>query len=220
MVINQDTYIPERLFITGIDTDAGKSFVTGLLARDIAASGRSVITQKFVQTGNVDYSEDIDVHRRLMGIGMLPEDLDHTTAPEIYSYPCSADLAAKLDNRPIDLDKITRASDTLASRYDILLIEGAGGLMVPLNGQYLTIDYIKEHNLPVVLVTTGRLGSINHTLLSLNALKSSGITLYALAYNRHFDTDKIICDDTTAYLQSWLQNHFPEARFLDFPSVK
>lgn len=220
MVITQDTYIPERLFITGIDTDAGKSFVTGLMARDIAASGRSVITQKFVQTGNVDFSEDIDVHRRIMGIDLLPEDLDHTTAPEIYSYPCSADLAAKLDNRPIDLAKITAASDTLASRYDHLLIEGAGGLMVPLNGQYLTIDYIKEHRLPVVLVTTGRLGSINHTLLSLLAIKTYGIELFALAYNQHFDADKVICDDTTAYLRAWLATHFPEALYLEFPSVK
>ena len=80
---------PSRVFITGIDTDAGKSYATGWLARGMLDAGINVITQKFVQTGNEEFSEDIEVHRRLMGTGILPEDMLHITAPEIFTYPDS-----------------------------------------------------------------------------------------------------------------------------------
>ena len=121
-----------KIFVSGIDTDAGKSYATGYLAKKLAEEGKNVITMKFVQTGNHDYSEDIDVHRHIMGIGMQPVDLDHTTAPVIFSYPCSPQLAARLDNREIDFDLIDRCADRLDNQYDVTLIEGAGGLMVPL----------------------------------------------------------------------------------------
>lgn len=219
MVIEEIEY-PSRLFISGIDTDAGKSYATGWLARSMATSGMKVITQKFVQTGNQGFSEDIDVHRRIMGCGMLEEDLNHLTAPEIFSYPCSPDLAAKIDGRKIDLTKISNASDKLAAKYTHLLIEGAGGLMVPLDGDYLTIDYIQDKGLPVVLVTNGRLGSISHTLLAIDALKHRNIPLFALIYNTHFDKDAVISTDTKEYLQEWLKIHSPETLYIEIPSMK
>ena len=158
-------------FISGIDTDAGKSYCTAWLARQLAESGKRVITQKFIQTGNVGHSEDIDLHRRIMGSGYLPEDREGLTMPEIFSYPCSPHLAARIDRRPIDFQKIEQATDELARRYDIVLVEGAGGLMVPLTEEYLTIDYIADHRYPLLFVTSGRLGSINHTLLALEAIR-------------------------------------------------
>ena len=68
--------------------------------------------------------------------------------PEIFSYPCSPHLAAHIDNRPIDFNKIERSTQELARRYDTVFIEGAGGLMVPLTEEYLTIDYIAEKKIP------------------------------------------------------------------------
>ncbi|MDE5807467.1 MAG: dethiobiotin synthase, partial [Muribaculaceae bacterium] len=97
-----------------------------------------------------------------------------------------------------------------------LLIEGAGGIMVPLKGEYLTIDYIRDHKLPVVLVTNGRLGSINHTLLSLKAIADDGIELFAIAYNSFFDKDKVIGDDTKEYIRNWVSRRFPKAFYLEF----
>lgn len=208
--------LPKKLFITGIDTDAGKSYATGWLAKQAVDSGYSVITQKFVQTGNVGYSEDIQVHRKIMGVEMMPEDLDFTTAPVIFSYPASPDLAARIDNRELDLSVIDQATAILSSRYDTVLIEGAGGLMVPLIGEYLTIDYIRERKLPVVLVTNGQLGSINHTLLSLYAIENQGIDLFAIMYNSFFDKDDTICTDTKRYLKQWISSHFPSAEFIEF----
>lgn len=186
----------QAYFISGIDTDAGKSYVTGYLASLIMKEGKSVITQKFIQTGNTGFSEDIDLHRKIMGVEMLPEDLDHTTAPVIFSYPASAQLAARLDGREIDLAVIDEATRKLKERYDIVLIEGAGGLMVPVTDDFFTIDYVSSRRLPLILVANGVLGSINHTVLSLEAIKARGIELAALIYNEHFDTDRVIAEDT------------------------
>ena len=215
----KDIKFPSRIFITGIDTDAGKSYATGWIARGMIDAGINVVTQKFVQTGNTDFSEDIDIHRKLMGTGMLPEDRLHTTAPEIFTYPASPDLAARIDGRELDLNAISDATDALEEKYGNVLIEGAGGLMVPLKGEYLTIDYMCEHNLPAILVTNGRLGSINHTLLALSALRNAGIRLFAVIYNSHFDKDKIICEDTRNYIRQRLDRHFPDALYLEMPSL-
>lgn len=209
----------QAYFISGIDTDAGKSYVTGYLAARMMKDGQKVITQKFIQTGNTGFSEDIDLHRKLMGTGMLPEDLDHTTAPVIFSYPASAQLAARLDGREIDLDAIDSATTRLKELYDIVLIEGAGGLMVPVTDDFFTIDYVSSRRLPLMLVTNGVLGSINHTILSLEAVKARGIELVALLYNEHFDTDKVISEDTRGFLRRYLSRHFPAARFATVPSL-
>lgn len=96
--------------------------------------GISCITQKMIQTGNIGKSEDIDRHRSIMRSGYLPEDLSGITAPQIFSYPASPHLAAEIDHRQIDLDAISNATDTLRQRYSHVLVEGAGGLMVPLIG--------------------------------------------------------------------------------------
>lgn len=205
-----------RYFVTGIGTDVGKSWATGWLACRYANEGKSVITQKFIQTGNTTASEDIEVHRRIMGISMTEEDREMITAPEIFTYPCSPDLAAKIDNREIDFEKIGKCTEILESRYDVVLIEGAGGIMVPLKGEYLTIDYIKENNLPTIVVTNGQLGSINHTLLTLFAIEKYGIKLSEVVYNHHFDKDEVICKDTIEYLKKYLAKHFPMARFSEF----
>lgn len=206
---------PERLFITGTDTDAGKSYATGWLARKIVAETGSCITQKFIQTGNDEYSEDIEVHRRIMGISPTPEDIDHTTAPVIFSYPASPHLSAMIDKREIDFNLIDRCSDILVKKYHHLLIEGAGGLMVPLTEDYLTIDYIKDHNLATILVSNGRLGSINHTLLALSAIERCGIRLFAVLYNTYFDSDKVIASETRKYIAGYLHKHFPTAHYLE-----
>lgn len=205
-------------FVSGIDTDAGKSYCTAWLAKELANEGHRVITQKFIQTGNVGHSEDIDLHRRIMGTGYLPEDREGLTMPEIYSYPCSPHLAARIDGRPIDFDKIERATLELASRYDRVLVEGAGGLMVPLTEDFLTIDYVAQKRYPLVFVTSGKLGSINHTLLSFEAIQRRGITLDTVLYNLYPPVkDTTIQEDTQVYIQRYLEKYFPETHFLTVP---
>ena len=205
-------------FISGIDTGIGKTYTTGYLAKLWSEQGQQVITQKLLQTGNVDVSEDIQQHREIMGTGWLPEDESKLTMPEIFSYPASPHLATKLDGRDIDFAKIEAATQQLAEKFEVVLLEGAGGLMVPLTTELLTIDYLEQKKFPVILVSSGRLGSINHTLLSLEALKARGLSLYALAYNLNDEAqDSLISKDTSEYLKAYLAKHFPEAQWIDIP---
>ncbi len=196
-------------FVTGIDTDAGKSVVTGVLAREWRQRGERVITQKFIQTGCTALSEDIELHRRLMGIPLQSEDLDGTTCPLVFTYPSSPQLAARIDHRTIEVQRVDESSRKLLESYDTVLLEGAGGLFVPLSDTYSTIDYVAERGLPVILVTSPRLGSINHTVLSLEACRSRGISVARVVYNLYPPTDALIVEDTRRYLLQYLERHHP-----------
>lgn len=202
-------------FVSGIDTDAGKSVVTGVLARTWREQGCRVITQKFVQTGNLSTSEDIELHRRLMGIPLQSEDLDGTTCPLIFTYPSSPQLAARMDGREIDLSLVDRSSRKLLETYDTVLLEGAGGLFVPLTDTYSTIDYVAERNLPLILVTSPRLGSINHTVLSLEACRTRGIEVAMLVYNLYPATAAPIVEDTRRYLQQYMDRYHSSVRWVE-----
>lgn len=204
----------EIIFVSGIGTNVGKSYATGWLANKLNSEKKNAITLKMIQTGNDGYSEDIDIHRKIMGLPLLDEDKDFTTAPIIMTYPASPHLAEKIDHCTIDLSKIDRSTEKLFEKYDTILMEGAGGLMVPITETYTTIDYIREHNLPLALVTNGQLGSISHTLLALEAIKTRQIKLKYVVYNPYFDEDKIIAEETQKYLGEFLKKNFPETEYL------
>lgn len=205
-------------FVSGIDTAIGKTYVTGYLAKLWHEQGQNVMTQKLIQTGNIDISEDIEKHREIMNRGWFAEDHTKLTMPEIFSYPASPHLASQIDGREIDFAKIDHATQQLAERYDVVLLEGAGGLMVPLTQTLLTIDFLVEKQYPIILVSSGRLGSINHTLLSLEAIKRRGLELYALAYNLKDESqDPLISKDTAEYLKGYLVRYFPNAQWIEIP---
>ena len=188
-------------FISGIDTSVGKTAATGAIAKALAQAGKRVITQKMIQTGCEQVSEDIEEHRRIQGIPFTEEDREGWTCPYIFSYPCSPHMAAAKDGRTIDLQVITQATERLRERYEYVLLEGAGGLMVPNNFQSLTIDYIRDQGYPLILVTSGKLGSINHTLLSLFAAEQYGIPVKAIVYNQYPHIDALIEANTLEYLR-------------------
>lgn len=206
------------IFLSGIDTDAGKTFATAYMAKKFMEEGKRVATLKFIQTGCEGSSEDIEAHRRLMGIDSLPEDLDLTTAPIIFSYPASAQLAARIDGKEIDLSLVDKAVEKLAARYDVVIVEGAGGLMVPITDEFFSIDYPATRKLPIALTTNGILGSINHTILSLEAIKNRGLNLEYIIYNHHFDSDSIIAEDTLGFIRRYTERHFPNAKLIEMPS--
>ncbi len=208
-------------FISGIDTDAGKSIATGWLAQRLQSQGIRVITQKLVQTGNISTSEDIARHRAMMGGITLPEDKEGLTATEIFSYPCSPHLAAKIDGRAIDLDRITAATQRLNARYDEVLLEGAGGLMVPLTDELLTIDYLQQCGYPLIFVTGGILGSISHTLLAFEVLASRKINVEHILYNRFPGRNDLTIDNASHdYLKAAAAKMFPSAQWEELPILE
>ena len=194
-------------FISGIDTGVGKTAVTGLMARSLAERGHDVITVKMVQTGNDGFSEDLDMHRRIQGGVRYEEDDRHLTAPQIFKFPSSPLLAASLEGRAVDADAIARAVRQCAERHEIVLVESAGGLDVPLTGSILSVDLAAAEGWPLVLVTGGRLGSINHTLLSLEAAKSRRMKVAGVVHNWCEGADPTIDRDTARttlrYLAKW-----------------
>ena len=202
-------------FISGIDTDCGKTFVTGSLARELMKSGKSVMTQKLIQTGCNGISEDIISHRNLMGIPPLEFDENGLSCPQVFTHPCSPHLAAKIDNKTIDIKLITESSRRLSAEFEILLIEGAGGLAVPITNDYTMADYITEHNLPLIFVTTPKLGSINHTILNLEYCRVKNINLKYLIYNNFGSSDSMIINDTRDYIVRSTRQYFKDCTILE-----
>lgn len=192
----------KKYFITAIDTNAGKTVATGLLAKAMLVEGRQVITAKIVQTGcSEPISEDITEHRRLMGIELTEDDLSGITCPYVFKHPSSPHISARLEGCNIDTTFIDRQFDKLSEKYDTLLIEGAGGIYVPLNDNETILSYIISRKLEVYVVSTARLGSINHTLLTVHTLQSHHVSIAGIIYNTHIHTDPIITKDTFELLK-------------------
>lgn len=203
-------------FITGIDTDIGKTYATAFLLKHF---GGNIISQKLVQTGNQDISEDILTHRKLTNTPLTHFDKDGTTCPYVFAVPASPHLASRLENVVIYPNVITQATQTLQSQYQTVLLEGAGGVFVPLTETLLTLDYVASQGYPVILVTCGRLGSINHTLLSLHAIHSANLPLYGVVFNHYFDDDSLtLSGETQRWLKNYLAKHFPDTLWFDMPS--
>jgi dethiobiotin synthetase len=172
------------IFITGTDTDVGKTLVTGLLAQYLLKQARSVITQKWVQSGCVGFPEDIDTHLSLMG--RTRESIvayQEAVCPYVFALPASAHLAAEVESRSIDLAVIKQAYEQLEAQFDSVLVEGMGGALVPYSRKALLLDLVAELDLPVLIVAKNKLGAINHTLLTVEALQSRGITISGIIFN-------------------------------------
>lgn len=191
-------------FISGIDTGIGKTTATGLMARWLSATGRDAITVKMVQTGNDGFSEDIEAHRSICGGVRFPEDAEGLTAPQIFKFPSSPLLAASLEGRVVDVEAIRHAVRVCAERHDDVLVESAGGLDVPLAEDMLSVDLAADEGWPLVLVTCGRLGSINHALLSLEAAKSRGMKIAGVVHDWCEGADPTIDRDAVATIRRYL----------------
>ncbi len=162
--------LPTRIFVTGTSTDIGKTVVSGVLVAGLRAH-----YWKPVQTG-LNEGTDTDWIRRHTAI---PESRIHR---ETYSLqqPLSPHAAAVLENVEIKLDAFA-IPDVPVDEF--LVVEGAGGIMVPLNRQHYMLDLIKSLNIPVLLVADSQLGTINHTLLSLLQLRRCGIAIVGVVMN-------------------------------------
>jgi dethiobiotin synthetase len=170
------------IFITGTDTGVGKTIVTGLLAGAFKRYGR-VVTQKWVQTGCIGNSTDIETHNSLSGITPDSE-LTAAVNPYCFTLESSPHLAAESEGGVIDTERIKSAYFELAHKFDYVFAEGAGGIMVPLTRDKLVIDIVAELSLTTVLVVENKIGCINHTLLTIEALRSRNIHIAGLIFNQ------------------------------------
>ena len=165
----------KRIFITATNTNIGKTYTTKLLIKEFASRGFSVGVIKPIETGVVEYPADGEellecvkqYNPKLWSLDI--EDI----VPITYRLPASVYVAS--NNTPLDLKKIQHAINEMESLCDIVLIEGAGGLYVPIDENTMMIDLIKKLNASALLVSHGSLGCINDMLLSKKALESEDI---------------------------------------------
>jgi dethiobiotin synthetase len=156
------------LFVTGIGTGIGKTLISAILVQKLQAD-----YWKPIQAGDLDNSDTINVRQ-------LVSNSTSVFHPETYrlAQPYSPHKSAELDGITIDEQTIIQPQTN-----NRLIIEGAGGLMVPLNDHFLMIDLVKQFNAEVILVSQNYLGSINHTLLSIEALKQRNIPIKGIIFN-------------------------------------
>lgn len=163
-------------FVTGTDTGIGKTSVATALALGLKASGNTVAPMKPVQTGCEPgrrcNAPDLD-----FSLATLDQPFEVEMLPYAYEPPCSPHLAAARAKQPIELPVITNAFTSLASRYDQVVVEGAGGVLVPLNATETLLDLMVALDLPIILAARPALGTLNHTLLSLHVLRDAGLTV-------------------------------------------
>lgn len=172
--------LPEGIFITGTDTGVGKTVITAALALSLKNAGLGVGVMKPLQSGSsLPGMTDIEFLRTVLGEKEpSPDDCTYN-----FEAPLSPDAAARLAGETIDTGKIKSAYTRLASSRDVVLVEGAGGLLVPVTGGYLMADLARDLSLPVLVVARPGLGTINHTALTIECARGRGLTVLGFVIN-------------------------------------
>ena len=161
------------LFVTGTDTGVGKTVLTGGIACALRARGHAVGVAKPVQSGALagDPYGDAQLLKRWTRVGESPGEL----APFSFSAPLAPSIAAELEGRVVDRDEAVAHVRAIASRYDAVLVEGAGGLLVPLGQDWTVADLALDLALPVLVVARAGLGTVNHSALTVRVARQLGL---------------------------------------------
>lgn len=185
----------KTIFVTGTDTGVGKTFICAHLLSFFKGRGINTGYQKWVSTGGADDCADLEYCRQAAGLENDPARLD-TMAPYRFRFPASPHLAAELENRAVDPAIIEQSFLAAAAGHELLIVEGVGGLLVPLSRKLLLADLLARFKPLTLLVARSGLGTLNHTLLSLEALRARDIPVLGVVFSdAHEDEDETIVAD-------------------------
>jgi dethiobiotin synthetase len=165
-----------NFFITGTDTNVGKTYVTKLIIESLRAEGKFAVGFKPISCGDRD-----DATILAAASGNLP--LDEVN-PLHFSSAVAPHVAALLENKTINPAELIASYQTISEKYDPVIVEGAGGWEVPITENYFVSDLAKDLNLPVILVAANRLGALNHILLTLAAIEAKGLKCAGIILNQ------------------------------------
>jgi dethiobiotin synthetase len=205
------------LFITGTDTDIGKTVLSALLLAELrrrninaapmkpAQTGCQPLGNRQQATGNSDPSclvprasclsvPDLDYSLSMASMEVSEDDYKNM-APYTFEPACSPHLAAEMAGTKIDIAEIVIAARTLASEYDFVIAEGAGGTVVPLNRRETMLDLMQALKLPILIAARPGLGTINHTLLTIRALRSDGLDVAGVVFVESKDAGSGIIEE-------------------------
>ncbi|KWI99702.1 dethiobiotin synthetase [Burkholderia ubonensis] len=195
---------PLSLFVTGTDTEIGKTFVSAALLHGFARLGLRAAAMKPVAAGAYEQdgvwrNEDADQLDAAANVVLPPE----LRTPFLLKAPAAPHLAAAQEGVTLDLDTIVACHREALTRADVVVVEGAGGFRVPLTGTRDMADLAVALGAPVVLVVGVRLGCISHALLTADAIRQRGLTLAGWVAN-HVDPAMAFQDENVATLRDWL----------------
>lgn len=177
----------KAVFVAGTDTGVGKTIAAAAILSVLRDGGIDAVPMKPVQTGCATRRRSLvapDLEFCLTAAGLEPAPADKKLmAPCMFTHACSPHLAARLERRTIDPGVVARSFSNLSARHEFVVIEGAGGLLVPIGSGRTMLDVIRRLAAPVVLVARPGLGTINHCLLSLQALRQAGIAVAGVIFN-------------------------------------
>lgn len=166
------------IFVTGTDTGVGKTIVTAGVALSLKNKGIDVGIMKPVSTGGIP-NEDI---RFLMDFLGLKENIELVN-PVALKESLAPYVAAKIERKKINLNKIFTSYEKLKKLHDFIIVEGIGGVFVPILKNYFVADLIKDFKLPVIIVSRAGLGTINHTLMTINTLEQKKAKILGIVLN-------------------------------------
>ncbi|WP_155476017.1 dethiobiotin synthase [Heliobacterium mobile] len=181
------------IFITGTDTGVGKTVVTAALTKVFNDGGISTVPCKPIQTGAAKvkgdwYREDVAVYRQFVSLPWTDAEL----CPLCYEHPLAPAQAAELEERPVDLAEVHRAYRQLAKRHPLVLVEGAGGLAVPVSGPEFTMaDLALQLQIPAIIVARAGSGTINHTVLTVRYAQEKGLPVLGIIFNEVSETPSL-----------------------------
>jgi dethiobiotin synthetase len=188
-----------RIFVAGTDTGVGKTFIAARLISEIREAGHSCVGFKPVACGDRDDAE------ALWQAGDRSVDLDRIN-PVWLKTPASPFLASQLENAsPIRLQALTTAYEWLADRFEHIVVEGAGGWLTPLAPGLTMASLATELALPVVLVSANRLGTLNHTLLTVAAIQAAKIQVRAIILNKTTSDSDVVSETNCEVLREFVQ---------------
>lgn len=164
------------IFITGTDTGVGKTQAAGLIAKGLREKGISVGVMKPVASGG---RKDALLLKNAAGVDDPIDDIN----PVYLKKPLAPQVAVKFEKKRINLDKILKVYKKLCRRHNFLVVEGAGGLLVPIKQNIYIVNLARELNLPLVIVSRPGLGTINHTLLTIDCAKRYGLKVLGFIIN-------------------------------------
>jgi dethiobiotin synthetase len=170
------------IFVAGTGTDVGKTHLCGLLLGFLHQRGIDAGYQKWVATGPESPPADLEACLRLAGLPLVPE-LAGNQVVYSFALPASPHLAAERAGKAIDPELIRAKYAEALSLHELLIVEGVGGLMVPLNRELLLADLLQELKIPTLIVARSGLGTINHTLLTLEALRHREIPVLGVVFS-------------------------------------
>lgn len=173
---------PKGIFVTGTDTGVGKTIITAAIAYNLTQAGRKVAVMKPVQTGTiVSGPTDLEFVQKVVG----EDSALAISCPYAFPDPVAPLVASMLSGERIDIELIKSTYNDLIEQNDTVIVEGAGGLLVPILEDYFMSDLALDLNLPIVIVARPNLGTLNHTLLTLESAKRKGLQIAGIVISNY-----------------------------------